>query len=525
MGWRVSGGDRRRGRSSCCRRRGGGARAAAGHPPADDPGVAGAVALGEWGEAATVAFLFGLAEALEAQSLARARRAVRSLLEVAPETAERIEPGGGDAGRPRRARSSRAIGSASGPGERVPVDGRVVAGRSAWTRRRSRANPSRWPSEPGDEVFAGTVNGDGTLEVEATRPLSDSVVARTIELVRAAQAAPDADGAEHRAVRRRSIRRWPSPWPLLLMVGPPLALRLSGRRPAAWREWFLRGLVVLVVACPCALVIGTPVAVVSALAAAARRGVLVKGGQFLEAVGRLRVLAFDKTGTLTRGEPSVVEVVPAADGGRPTVAPGSPRRWETAAATSSAGPSPGTPGTCVLASPRPTTTGPSPAWGRPARSRRRATTSAVTATSTSPGSATTPSTSRLATPSAAPAPPWPSPPLGGPLGWIRLADRPRPEAADVLAELAGLGLATVMLTGDNAPTAAAIARELGLSDHRAGLLPADKARAVAELDAEHGPTGMVGDGVNDAPALAAARVSVALGGISSGAPSRPPTSS
>ncbi|RUL81926.1 heavy metal translocating P-type ATPase [Tautonia sociabilis] len=473
--------------------------------------IAGAVALGEWGEAATVAFLFGLAEALEAQSLSRAKRAVRSLLEVAPETAERIGPDGairvvpadslcpGDRVRVR-------------PGERVPIDGRVAAGRSAVDQKAITGESVPVAKEEGDEVFAGTVNGDGALEVEATRPLGDSVVARTTALVRQAQS--------RRMPMERSIERFASAYTpmavalaVLLMVGPPLAIQAAGGS-ADWRDWFLRGLVVLVVACPCALVIGTPVAVVSALASSSRSGVLVKGGQSLEAMGRLRVLAFDKTGTLTRGEPSVVEVVPTPSG-CPT------RMLQVAAAL-------GDLGGHVLGR----------AIARHARALRIAVPEAedyhshpglgavgtVEATRYHIGShryidevglcddafhasiglaERGPGTSVALSDS------------GGPLGWIRLADRPRPEAAEVLAELASLRLRTVMLTGDNAPTAAATAAELGLADHRAGLLPADKARAVAELDRELGPTGMVGDGVNDAPALAEARVSVALGGISS----------
>ncbi|QDV36027.1 heavy metal translocating P-type ATPase [Tautonia plasticadhaerens] len=473
--------------------------------------ILGAIALGEWGEAATVAFLFGLAEALEAQSLARARRAVRSLLEVAPETAELIEPGGGtrvvpaDAVGPGRRVRVRA-------GDRVPIDGRVVSGRSSVDQKAITGESVPVDKGPGDEVFAGTVNGAGALDVEATRPPGDSVVARTAALVREAQG--------RRMPLERSIERFAAVYtPMvvvmaaLVMDGPPLVGTMLGI-PADWREWFLRGLVVLVVACPCALVIGTPVAVVSALASSARRGVLVKGGQFLEAVGRLRVFAFDKTGTLTRGEPSVVEVVPAAEGCpdsmlRVAAALGdrgghvlgraiARHAREMALAVPDA--------EDYLAQPGLGATGTVGATRYHIGSHRYideaglcddAFHASLGDAELGPGTAVA-----LSAP-------------GGPLGWIRLADRPRPEAAAVLAELATLGLRTVMLTGDNPSTAAATAAELGLADHRAGLLPADKAEVVSRLDALLGPTGMVGDGVNDAPALAEARVSVALGGISS----------
>jgi Cd2+/Zn2+-exporting ATPase len=302
---------------------------------------------------------------------------------------------------------------------------------------------------------------------------------------------------------------------LLVAIVPPL-YQLGTTGSASWREWITRGLVVLVISCPCALVIATPIAVVSALAAAARRGVLIKGGVFLEEFGRLRVLAFDKTGTLTQGEPAVVEVVATGERADADV-------LRIAAAL-------GDQGGHVLGR----------AIARHARGLRLEVPVAddyravpglgasgrVDSECFHIGSHRYLDESGLCRPDfhamlgraeggvgtavALTAP-------GGPIGWIRLADRPRPEAARVLSDLASLGIETVMLTGDNAETAAALAREVGIADQRAGLLPSDKAEAVAELDARRGPTGMVGDGVNDAPALAAARVSVALGGISSAA--------
>jgi Zn2+/Cd2+-exporting ATPase len=478
--------------------------------------VVGAVALGQWDEAATVAFLFGLSEALEALSLERARRAVRALLEIAPETAERVEPGGG----------TRVVPAASvrpgdrvrvRAGERVPVDGTVVAGRSSVDQKMITGESLPVTREAGDDVFAGTVNGEGMLEVEATRPLGDAVVSRVVERVRAAQAG--------RTPAEQSIDRFARVYTplvvaiaLAVMLLPPLIhlAHYGAAGGSAWKTWINRGLVVLVIACPCALVIGTPVAVVSALAAAARRGILIKGGQFLEQVGRLRLLAFDKTGTLTRGEPDVVEVVSTE--GREDA-----EVLRIAAAL-------GDQGGHVLGR----------AIARHARGLRLevptaedytavpglGATGRVEATQYHIGSHRYIDESGLCPPDFHAS-------LGraeggvgtavalttaaGPLGWIRLADRPRPEAAAVLAELKGLGIEAIMLTGDNEPTAAAMARELGIAEQRSNLLPADKATAVAELDARRGPAGMVGDGVNDAPALAAARVSVALGGVSSGA--------
>ena len=475
--------------------------------------VVGALALGQWDEAATVAFLFGLSEALEGLSLERARRAVRALLEVAPSTAELIGPDGaltvvavGRVGRGDRVHVR--------SGERVPVDGTVVAGRSSVDQKSVTGESLAVLREPGDGVYAGTVNGEGVLEIEASGPIGDALISRVIARVREAQAgkAP----VERRLAR---VAAWSTPLVVALagglMVGTPLARLAAGVAPD-WVGWFSRGLVVLVIACPCALVIATPVAVVSALASAARRGVLVKGGQYLEEVGRLRVLAFDKTGTLTRGEPDVVEVV-ATDGRA------SDDVLRIAAAL-------GDRGGHVLGR----------AIARHARERRLDVPLADDYTAF-PGLGARGRVEALPyhigshryLDEAGLCPPDFHARLGhaeesvgssvavfsasGPVGWVRLADQARPEAARVLAELNALGIQTVMLTGDNPRTAAAMAEQLGMTEYRAGLLPDDKVSAVAELDARHGPTGMVGDGVNDAPALAAARVSIALGGVSSGA--------
>ena len=475
--------------------------------------VIGALVLGEWDEAATVAFLFSLSELLEALSLERARRAVRALLEVAPETAElvasdgtiRVVPAG-------EVRAGHRVHVRAG--DRVPVDGTVRAGRSSVDQKTITGESVPVLREPGDPVFAGTVNGEGTLEVEAAGPLGEALISRIIAGVREAQG--------RRAPAERRIGRFAAVYTpvvvvlsLAVMLVPPLVSTLAGH-PADWAGWFSRGLVVLVIACPCALVIATPVAVVSALAAAAHRGILVKGGEFLEEFGRLRVLAFDKTGTLTRGRPDVVEVVSTGGQADEDV-------LRIAAAL-------GDRGGHVLGR----------AIARHARGLRLDVPVAddyrafpglgalgrIGAVEYHIGSHRYLDESGLCLPEFHARLGEAEGDIGtavalsarsGPIGWIRLSDQARPEAARILAELNGLGVQTVMLTGDNSPTAAALARELGIIEQRSGLLPADKVSAIAELDARHGATGMVGDGVNDAPALAAARVSVALGGCSSGA--------
>jgi len=473
--------------------------------------VVGAIALGQWDEAATVAFLFGLSEALEALSVDRARRAVRALLEVAPETAERVDADG-------EVRVVPAAEIVKGDrvrvrsGERVPVDGPVVSGRSSVDQKAITGESVPVFREPGDEVFAGSVNGEGALEVMASGSLDDSLISRVADRVREAQAS--------RAPVERTVERFAAYYTpavfavaLLVMLAPP-AVRLASGSPAGWATWFERGLVVLVIACPCALVIATPVALASALAAAARRGILLKGGQFVEEVGRLRVLAFDKTGTLTNGSPDVIEVV--STDGRPDA-----DVLRIAAAL-------GDQGGHVLGR----------AISRHARTLRIEVPVAVgyeavpgLGASGRVGSVEYHIGSHRFIDEAGLCPPEFHASLGraegdvgssvalttaqGPIGWIRLADRPRPGAAAVVARLAAMGVEVVMLTGDNPATADAVARELGIAERRSGLMPADKAVAIAELNDRRGPTGMVGDGVNDAPALAAARVSVALGGISS----------
>jgi Cd2+/Zn2+-exporting ATPase len=481
--------------------------------------ILGAMALGQWEEAATVAFLYGLSESLEAMSLEHARRSIRALLDLAPPTAERIAPDGTVASVPASLvrRGDRVLIRA---GDTIPVDGEVAAGRSSVDEKTITGESVAVLREVGDPVYAGTLNGDGTLEVTASGPVGDAVISRVVAQVRATQSG--------RAPIERRISRFAAVYTplvmglsLLVMLVPPLFAMARGGESAAnwavWRDWFGRGLVILVIACPCPLVIATPVAVVCGLAAAARRGVLIRGGEFLEEIGRLRALAFDKTGTLTRGQPDVVEVV---------CAPGQGDEAQVLRIAAALGDR----GGHVLGK----------AIARHARDLSLEVPVADSYTAV-PGLGALGEVgaveyhlgSHRYIDEAGLCPPEFHAQLGqaeksvgsavaltartGPLGWIRLADRPRPEAARVLEELHQLGLQTIMLTGDNAGAAAAVARELGVGEQRAGLLPADKVSALAELDARHGATGMVGDGVNDAPALAAAKVSIALGGISSGA--------
>ena len=263
--------------------------------------VLGAMAIGEWFEAATVSFLFALSLALENWSVGRARRAIAALLDLAPPTARLLRSDGSEAAVPvAEARpGDRFVVPA---GERVPLDGRVMAGASAVDQAPITGESVPVEKGPGAEVFAGTINGDGTLTVEATKAADDSTLTRIIHMVEQAHArrAPSEQWEERFArvytptVMLRAF---------LVFLLPPL---LFGQ---AWHDWFYSALVLLVIACPCALVISTPVSIVASLASAARAGVLVKGGVFIELPARLKAIAMDKTGTMTRAEPKVVKVI------------------------------------------------------------------------------------------------------------------------------------------------------------------------------------------------------------------------
>src|SRR5262245_19767912 len=266
--------------------------------------VAGAMALRQFGEAASVIFLFAVAESLEALTLDRARTAIRALMDLAPAEAQVRDA----AGERRVPVDSVAVGAVIivRPGEKIPLDGEVVAGQSEVNQAPITGESLPIEKTEGDDVFAGTINGRGALEIRVTRIRRDTTLARIIHLVERAQA--------QRAPAQRLVERFarvyiPAVIALAVAVAtiPPLVFH------GGWHVWIYRALVLLVVSCPCALVISTPVSIVAALAAAARKGVLIKGGAHIEMTSRVRCVAFDKTGTLTRGAPEVVDVV-ALDG-------------------------------------------------------------------------------------------------------------------------------------------------------------------------------------------------------------------
>jgi len=467
--------------------------------------AAGAVALGQWSEAASVVFLFAFAQTLEARTLERARTAVRALMDLAPSEALVRETGGDrlieiDAIAPGMVLVVR-------PGEKIPLDGEVVAGQSAVNQAPVTGESIPAEKTAGDEVFAGTINGRGALEIRVTRLRRDSTLARIIHLVERAQA--------ERAPVQTFVERFARVYTpcvlllaVLLAIVPPLALG------AAWHIWIYRALVLLVVSCPCALVISTPVSIVAALAGAARKGVLIKGGAHLERAGRIRCVAFDKTGTLTHGTPKVVAVI--ALGGVGGVSPETVVALAASVEQRSHHPIAraiidyaASSNIDVRAGDRVESLDGRGAQGRVSGAdvllgnhrlfeERRLCTAEVHCLLDE-------SSARGRTPVLVARD-------GIPVGIIEVADRPRETGRDMLQMLKRQGVeSVVMLTGDGQATAMRIGEELGVDEVRAELLPEDKVTVVDELRRRFGPVAMVGDGVNDAPALASADIGIAMG--------------
>ena len=471
--------------------------------------VSGAIAIGEWFEAATVTFLFALSLLLESWSVGRARRAIEALLDLAPPTAHVKLDSGKEAEIPA---ADVQVGSRFivRPGERFPLDGTVVAGSSAVNQAPITGESVPVEKGEGSEVFAGTINGDGALEMESTKVAEATMLARIIRLVEEAHS------------RRAQVEQWVekfariyTPAVILLAIAvfilPPL---LFG---GLWQDWFYRALVLLVIACPCALVISTPVSIVAALAASARQGVLVKGGSYLEQPAQLRAIAFDKTGTLTRGEPAVVGVVAMNEHTEDEL-------LERAAALEARSAHPLARAIINYAAVRQINVD-------PAANVRILQGKGVAGWFKSEeiwlgshrylierGQETTEVWMRVND--------WERDGLtvvvignaSHVCGLIAVADTVRPEAGEAIAALRAAGVEhLIMLTGDNRLTADAIAREVGIDEVHAELLPDDKVRLVEKLVAKYGTVVMVGDGVNDAPAMARATFGIAMGAAGSDA--------
>lgn len=471
--------------------------------------VAGAITIGEWFEAATVTFLFALSLTLESWSVGRARRAIAALLDLAPPTVRLVRPDGSEAEVP-VAEVKPGVRFIVPAGERIALDGYVVAGASPVNQAPITGESVPVEKVPGNDVFAGTINGDATLTVEATKAAQDTTLARIIRMVEEAHArrAPSEQWVERFA---RIYTPAVMLFALLVFLAPPLLLG------GAWHEWFYRSLVLLVIACPCALVISTPVSIVASLASSARAGVLVKGGVFVELPARLNAIALDKTGTITRGEPVVIRIVPlnnhtedellaraAALEARAT--------HPLARAVTRCAAGRGlvvTPAEDVLVLKGKGLTGTfngEPFWlGSHRYVIERGQDSAEIARQAEMLEADGKTVIAVGNQRHV-------------CGLIAVADTIRPEAHEVVSELQRAGVEhVVMLTGDNRVTAQAIAGEVGIDDVHAELLPEDKVRKVEELVARYGTVAMVGDGVNDAPALARASLGIAMGAIGSDA--------
>jgi Cd2+/Zn2+-exporting ATPase len=476
--------------------------------------VIGAAVIGQWPEAAVVIFLFALAEMIEALSLDRARNAIKGLMAMAPDLAT-VQGAGGEWREIATGEVALAALIRVKPGARVPLDGVVTEGQTTINQAAITGESMPVEKQAGDQVFAGTINERGSFVYRVSALQANSTLARIIKSVQQAQG--------ERAPTQRFVDQFARYYipavvlaALLVAALPPL---LMG---AAFYPWLYKALVLLVIACPCALVISTPVTVVSGLAAAARNGVLIKGGVYLEMGRKIKALALDKTGTLTLGKPRVTDVqlvqpVAAGDGSRllqlqrlaASLASRSDHPVSGAVAAHWQGL--GHAGNLFEVSAFEALTGRGVQGsidGRqfylgnhrlvhemdicsPALEARLSALESEGKTTVVLCSATEP------------------------LLILAVADTVRGIAAEAVARLHAVGVEAVMLTGDNAHTAQAIAAQVGISDARGDQLPQDKRDAINDLRARYGCVGMVGDGINDAPALAQADIGFAMGAAGS----------
>ena len=465
--------------------------------------VTGAMLIGQWPEAAMVMFLFALAEVIEAKSLDRARDAIRGLMELAPERATVKQPDGSWREAEAKAIPVDAIVRVR-PGERIALDGRIVEGRSTVNQAPITGESLPVDKGPGDPVFAGTINDSGSFEFRVTAPASDSTLARIIHAVEVAQS--------ERAPTQRFVDQFARVYtPAVFVVAFAVALVPPLAFDAAWMEWIYRALVLLVIACPCALVISTPVTIVSGLAAAARRGILIKGGVYLEGGHALRWLALDKTGTITHGKPVQTDfhaVKPSEEERARSVAASLAARSDhpvsqaIARAASDAGITlqevsdfAAIPGRGIMGV----------IGGRVYHLGNRRLMDKLRFLSSELNQLldTLEEQGKSAVMLASDD--------DGVLAAFAVADTVRNTSKQAIADLHALGVRTIMLTGDNQHTANAIAAQVGIDEARGNLLPTDKLEALQSLHDKRGKIGMAGDGINDAPALAKADIGFAMG--------------
>ena len=484
----------------------------------------GAIFVGEWAEGAVAMFLFSLGNTLEGYTMDRARNAIRSLMDLSPRRATVVHGNQEKRVPVEELRAGDRI--LVKPGERIPMDGQILTGESAVNQAPITGESVPIDKTTGDEVYAGTINGQGALTVRVTRLAADTTIARIIKMVEEAQA--------QKAPSQRFVDRFARIYtPLVILIAaavallPPLVgwLMGTGTFGALFGEWVYRALVLLVIACPCALVISTPVSIVSAIASAARAGVLIKGGAHLESLGSLEVMAFDKTGTLTLGHPKVVDVrcFDHTEGLPWNECTACRALLADAAAIERQSEHPLARAVVVeaeaqgLASELAVAEAVEALTGRGVRGQvngHHMTVGTHTYIHESdPGLIDSPLCDAVHAAQAA----------GhtamvvrddccGVRGYIAVADTLRPGVEQVLAALDEVDIShTVMLTGDNEATARAIATAAGVDDVRAELMPEQKVAAIEAMLDQYEAVAMVGDGVNDAPALARATVGIAMG--------------
>ena len=461
--------------------------------------VTGGMAIGHWPEAAMVMFLFALAEVIEAKSLDRARNAIRGLMDLAPETATVRQTDGTWIEMPAKEVAKGTVVRVR-PGERIALDGMITAGRSAINQAPITGESLPVEKAEGDQVFAGTINETGSFEYKVTAGANDSTLARIIHAVESAQGS--------RAPTQRFVDQFARVYTpavfavaVLVAVVPPLAFG------GAWFDWIYKALVLLVIACPCALVISTPVTIVSGLAAAARRGILIKGGVYLEGGRKLKALALDKTGTLTHGKPEQTDFVPLASGDISAWAASLAARSDHPVSQAIARKASrdgvllhevedfaALPGRGV----RGRVAGQELHMGNHRLAQERGLSEAALQSQLEALERQGKTAVLLMDDTSV-------------LGIFAVADTVKETSREAVADLQALGVRTLMLTGDNQHTAQAIAAQVGISEARGDQLPEDKLKTIESLVGGDGQVGMVGEGINDSPALARADIGFAMG--------------
>ncbi|HRH81640.1 MAG TPA: heavy metal translocating P-type ATPase [Thiobacillaceae bacterium] len=462
--------------------------------------VTGAFLIGQWPEAAMVMALYALAELIESRAVDRARNAIKSLLALTPDAAEVSQADGQWREMPAAQVSLGAVVRVK-PGARIPLDGRVTAGNSAVNQAPVTGESIPVDKVVGDSVFAGTINETGTLELEVTAAADNTTLARIIHAVEQAQGT--------RAPTQRFVDRFAAIYtPAVFVIALAVAMFGPWLFDWSWMQAIYKALVLLVIACPCALVIATPVTVVSGLASAARRGILIKGGVYLEEARKLRAIALDKTGTITEGKPRLVatEVLPSnisevqVLSWAASLAGHSDHPVAKAIASGLNLPENGLTDFVALAGRgvEARTDGQKLTLGNHRLIEERSLCSVEIEARLNVHETQGRSVTLLASERQV-------------LAIFAVADTIKESSRAALAELHQLGVTSVMLTGDNSATAATIAKQAGIDDARGNLLPEDKLAAIEEMQRRYGTTAMTGDGINDAPALARADIGVAMG--------------